>query len=149
MRGAVVAPNQLTGITHFGIEVGDLAGTVATLLKRGAAIDEPGRTPSRALFARMKDPEGTQIEVMELTPESLQVMPTCPATGAESTRHRTGRHPEILDRLVAEYRSWNETMQPLDPGSYTSGPTGVELADHYAVTAPKNIGHLAPGTTGR
>ncbi len=59
------------------------------------------------------------------------------------------RHPEILDRLVAEYRSWNETMLPLDPGSYTSGPTGAELADHYGVTTPKNIGHLAPAATGR
>ncbi len=66
------APNQPTGITHFGIEVGDLAGTVATLRQRGATIDDPGRTPSQALFARTKDPEGTQIEVMEFTPESLQ-----------------------------------------------------------------------------
>jgi catechol 2,3-dioxygenase-like lactoylglutathione lyase family enzyme len=65
-------PNQPTGITHFGVEVGDLAGTVATLRQRGATIDDPGRTPSKALFARMKDPEGTQIEVMEFTPESLQ-----------------------------------------------------------------------------
>jgi catechol 2,3-dioxygenase-like lactoylglutathione lyase family enzyme len=65
-------PNQSTGITHFGVEVGDLAGTVATLRRRGATIDDPARTPSQALFARMKDPEGTQIEVMEFTPESLQ-----------------------------------------------------------------------------
>ncbi len=66
------AQSQPTGITHFGIEVGDLAGTVATLRKRGATIDEPGRTPSGALFARMKDAEGTQIEFMEFTPDSLQ-----------------------------------------------------------------------------
>jgi lactoylglutathione lyase len=65
-------PEQRTGITHFGIEVGDLAATVAMLRKHGVTIDDPGRTPSGALFARMKDPEGTQIEVMELTPESLQ-----------------------------------------------------------------------------
>jgi catechol 2,3-dioxygenase-like lactoylglutathione lyase family enzyme len=65
-------PNQPTGITHFGIEVGDLAGIVATLRQRGATIDDPARTPSQALFARTKDPEGTQIEVMEFTPESLQ-----------------------------------------------------------------------------
>jgi catechol 2,3-dioxygenase-like lactoylglutathione lyase family enzyme len=66
------APNQPTGITHFGVEVGDLAGTVATLRGRGATIDDPGRTPSGALFARTRDPEGVQIEVMEFTPESLQ-----------------------------------------------------------------------------
>lgn len=65
-------PNQPAGITHFGVEVGDLAGAVATLRQRGAAIDDPARTPSQALFARTKDPEGTQIEVMEFTPESLQ-----------------------------------------------------------------------------
>jgi catechol 2,3-dioxygenase-like lactoylglutathione lyase family enzyme len=65
-------PNQATGITHFGVEVGDLAGTVATLRQRGATIDDPARTPSRALFARTKDTEGVEIEVMEFTPESLQ-----------------------------------------------------------------------------
>jgi catechol 2,3-dioxygenase-like lactoylglutathione lyase family enzyme len=66
------APNQPTGITHFGIEVGDLAAEVAALRARGATIDDPGRTPSGALFARMRDSSGVQIEVMEFTPESLQ-----------------------------------------------------------------------------
>jgi len=66
------APNQAAGITHFGIEVGDLASEVALLRQRGATIDDPGPTPSKARFARMKDRDGVQIEVMEFTPESLQ-----------------------------------------------------------------------------
>jgi hypothetical protein len=52
-----------------------------------------------------------------------------------------GRHPEIYARLVAEYRAWNETMLPLDPGSFTEGFTGKELADHFGITESKNIGN--------
>ncbi|MEO8466641.1 MAG: VOC family protein [Gammaproteobacteria bacterium] len=66
------APNQATGLTHFGIEVGDLASEVAALRQRGAKVDDPGPTPSKALFSRMQDRDGVQIEVMEFTPESLQ-----------------------------------------------------------------------------
>ena len=66
------APNQQAGITHFGIEVGDLNAEVAALRQRGATLDDPGRTPSQALFSRMRDRDGVQIEVMEFTPQSLQ-----------------------------------------------------------------------------
>lgn len=66
------APNQAAGITHFGIEVGNLAQEVAALRQRGVKIDDPGRTPSKALFSRMQDRDGVQIEVMEFTPDSLQ-----------------------------------------------------------------------------
>jgi arylsulfatase A-like enzyme len=50
------------------------------------------------------------------------------------------RRPEIYARLVADYRAWNETMLPLDPGVSTNGPMGSQLADHFGVTKPKNIG---------
>jgi len=65
-------PNQPTGITHFGIEVGDLSATVAQFRQRGAIVGEPGLTPAKALFTRMTDPDGVQIEVMEFGSESLQ-----------------------------------------------------------------------------
>lgn len=52
------------------------------------------------------------------------------------------RHPEIYARLVAEYRAWNETMLPLDPGAFTEGFTSKELADHFGITESKNIGDL-------
>jgi arylsulfatase A-like enzyme len=54
------------------------------------------------------------------------------------------RHPEIFARLVADYRAWSATMLPLDPGANTDGPTGAEIADHFGVTKPKDIGDLAP-----
>jgi hypothetical protein len=31
-------------------------------------------------------------------------------------------------------------MLPLDTGANTDGPTGSQLADHFGVTKPKNIG---------
>jgi arylsulfatase A-like enzyme len=52
------------------------------------------------------------------------------------------RHPEIYARLVADYRAWNDTMLPLDPAANSDGPTGSQLADHFGITKPKNIGSL-------
>ena len=40
------------------------------------------------------------------------------------------RHPDICDRLVAEWFQWNSTMLPEIDASYTSNFTGSELADH-------------------
>jgi catechol 2,3-dioxygenase-like lactoylglutathione lyase family enzyme len=65
-------PNQQTGVTHFGIEVENLASTVAQLRAKGLTVGEPGRSPANALFSRTNDPEGVQIEIMEFGPESLQ-----------------------------------------------------------------------------
>jgi len=45
------------------------------------------------------------------------------------------RHPDVYERLVATWQSWNETMLPLDPKSYTLGFTGAELADHFGAPA--------------
>jgi arylsulfatase A-like enzyme len=52
------------------------------------------------------------------------------------------RHRDVYDRLVAEYRAWNATMLPLDPGAYTEGFTGKQLADHFGIRRQKNIGNL-------
>jgi arylsulfatase A-like enzyme len=43
------------------------------------------------------------------------------------------RHPDIYQRLVAEYRSWEATMLPLDFEAFTSGFTGDTWADHFGV----------------
>jgi arylsulfatase A-like enzyme len=45
------------------------------------------------------------------------------------------RHKEVYQRLVADWNAWNETMLPLDPQSYTDGPTGAQLPDHFGVKA--------------
>ena len=65
-------PNQQTGVTHFGIEVENLASTVAQLRSKGVTVGEPGRSPANAQFTRTNDPDGVQIEIMEFGPESLQ-----------------------------------------------------------------------------
>jgi arylsulfatase A-like enzyme len=52
------------------------------------------------------------------------------------------RHPEIYARLVGEYRAWSATMLPLDPKSFTDGPTGAQQADHFGIKQSKNIGDL-------
>jgi arylsulfatase A-like enzyme len=45
------------------------------------------------------------------------------------------RRRDIYERLVAEWNSWNATMLPLDPESFTGGFTGAQLADHFGVKA--------------
>jgi lactoylglutathione lyase len=65
-------PNQATGITHFGLEVADIDGTVAHLRQQGLTIADPGLTPAKARFFRMNDLDGASIEVMEFTSESMQ-----------------------------------------------------------------------------
>ncbi|HUL83560.1 MAG TPA: VOC family protein [Gammaproteobacteria bacterium] len=65
-------PNQLPGITHFGIEVEDLDAEVAALRAAGLTVADPGLTPSKARFVRITDPMGVQIEIMQFGPDSLQ-----------------------------------------------------------------------------
>jgi catechol 2,3-dioxygenase-like lactoylglutathione lyase family enzyme len=67
-----VGPDQPAGITHFGLEVGDIAATVAQLRQQGVTAADPGLTPARARFTRIADRDGAQIEVMEFTAESMQ-----------------------------------------------------------------------------
>ncbi len=48
------------------------------------------------------------------------------------------RHPEIYDRIVAEWATCNAAMLPETDGSYTISFTGDQLADH--IGAPKATG---------
>jgi len=45
------------------------------------------------------------------------------------------RHPDVYERLVAQWNEWNSSMLPLDPQSFTGGFTGAQLADHFGVRA--------------
>lgn len=62
------------GIKHFCLWVDDLAATLADLERRGVTIDRSqvrvGRTGSRIYF--VSDPDGVQVELMELLPDSMQ-----------------------------------------------------------------------------
>jgi lactoylglutathione lyase len=60
------------GLTHFAVEYGDLNSAVARMRQQGATLADPGLTPGRALFSRLRDPDGVQIEIMEFGPESQQ-----------------------------------------------------------------------------
>ena len=60
------------GLTHFAVEFGDLKSAVARMRQQGATMADPGLTPGRALFTRLRDPDGVQIEAMEFGPESQQ-----------------------------------------------------------------------------
>ena len=65
-------PNQQPGITHFGIEVGDVQAAAADLRGKGINAPNPSPTPAKAMSTRIQDPDGVQIEVMEFGPEAAQ-----------------------------------------------------------------------------
>lgn len=46
------------------------------------------------------------------------------------------RHPEIYDRIVAEWGAWNASMLPEIDESNTFGFTGGQLADHIGASKP-------------
>jgi len=60
------------GLTHFALEFGDLNAAVARMRQQGGAMADPGLTPGKALFTRLRDHDGVQIEAMEFGPESQQ-----------------------------------------------------------------------------
>ena len=65
-------PGEEPGITHFGIEVGDIDSAVARLRENGVAANDPALTPAKARYTRIADPDGADIEVMEFGPDALQ-----------------------------------------------------------------------------
>jgi catechol 2,3-dioxygenase-like lactoylglutathione lyase family enzyme len=66
------AANQAAGVTHIGIETDDLAGSVANLRARGVTVGEVTVGVSKAQVARIRDPDGVQVEVMQMGADSLQ-----------------------------------------------------------------------------
>jgi lactoylglutathione lyase len=65
-------PGQQPGITHFGIEVGNIEAEVAQIRAAGADVGDPALTPAKAFYTRMHDRDGVEIEVMEFGPDALQ-----------------------------------------------------------------------------
>jgi lactoylglutathione lyase len=66
------AGNQAAGVTHLGIETDDLDASVANLRARGVTVGEVTVGVSKARVARIRDPDGVQIEVMQMGADSLQ-----------------------------------------------------------------------------
>ena len=63
---------QATGMTHFGMEVGDIDAAVDRLRAHGMTVADPGVTPANARYVRVRDADDVEIEVMEFGPESSQ-----------------------------------------------------------------------------
>ena len=66
------AAGRPTGITHVGIETGDVAASVANLRQHGFKVDDPTAGVSKARVGRITDPDGVALEIMEIGPDSLQ-----------------------------------------------------------------------------
>jgi catechol 2,3-dioxygenase-like lactoylglutathione lyase family enzyme len=64
--------DQVTGVTHFGMEVGDIDAFVERSRQRGMLVADPGVTPANARFVRIRDADNVEIEVMEYGPEASQ-----------------------------------------------------------------------------
>jgi catechol 2,3-dioxygenase-like lactoylglutathione lyase family enzyme len=67
-----VAADQPAGLLHFGIETDDVAASLQSLRAHGLTVADPTVGVSKARVARVADPDGVQIEVMEIGPDSLQ-----------------------------------------------------------------------------
>ncbi len=65
-------PGRLPGITHFGLQVDALQSTVTELRQRGIEVGDPFTGQTGAMIVNATDPEGVTIELLELSPESMQ-----------------------------------------------------------------------------
>jgi catechol 2,3-dioxygenase-like lactoylglutathione lyase family enzyme len=61
------------GITHFGLENGDVKAMAARIRQSGIKVDEPAATGrSGAVLTNAIDAEGVRAELLQFGPESLQ-----------------------------------------------------------------------------
>ena len=65
--------SDVIGLCHICLSTPDIHATYRAVQKRGGPLDTAVKTgKSGCLMFWTHDPDGTQIEIMELTPESLQ-----------------------------------------------------------------------------
>jgi catechol 2,3-dioxygenase-like lactoylglutathione lyase family enzyme len=67
-----VAADQPAGVTHFGIETDAVETSVASLRARGLAVADPTVGVSKSRVGRVTDPDGVQVEIMEMGADSMQ-----------------------------------------------------------------------------
>jgi catechol 2,3-dioxygenase-like lactoylglutathione lyase family enzyme len=60
------------GINHIGMAADNISDTVAELRKRGVMVADPRVGNSNAPLTTITDPNGVRLELMELTPDSMQ-----------------------------------------------------------------------------
>jgi catechol 2,3-dioxygenase-like lactoylglutathione lyase family enzyme len=68
--------NRPVGITHFGLLVEDLNGTVAALRQRGVMVTDPRSVGNQWMVANVTAPGGIRIELTQLGPESVPMKAT-------------------------------------------------------------------------
>jgi len=69
---APATEDRPAGLTHFGIQVDDVAAVKAMYESRGATPTEVRSGFTKAVLSNLFDPQGVQIELSEYPPESLQ-----------------------------------------------------------------------------
>jgi len=69
---APASPGAPVGVTHFGIWADDINSTAADLRRAGAKVEDVRVGRTNAPLTNVTDPNGVRIELVELTPESLQ-----------------------------------------------------------------------------
>ena len=67
-----VGPDQPAGVTHFGVETDDVETSIANLRAHGLTIADPTVGVSKSRVGRVTDPDGVQVEVMQMGPDSMQ-----------------------------------------------------------------------------
>ena len=64
--------NRPVGISHVGLQVEDIRGTIAALKQRGVTVEDPRVSSTKSLIANVTGPDNVRIELSQITPESLQ-----------------------------------------------------------------------------
>jgi catechol 2,3-dioxygenase-like lactoylglutathione lyase family enzyme len=66
------AADRPAGVSHIGVWADDVNSTVTDLRKNGVKIDDVRTGRTNAPLTNMTDPNGVRIELVELSPGSLQ-----------------------------------------------------------------------------
>jgi lactoylglutathione lyase len=69
-------PNRPVGLTHFGLLVDDINGSVAALKQRGVTVTDPRSVGEQWMVANVTAPSGIRIELTQLGPDSVPMKAT-------------------------------------------------------------------------
>ena len=67
-----VAAGQQPGLTHIGLQVGNIQAAVARLRQLNLKVEDIRVGRTRGPLSNTTDADGIRVELLELTPESLQ-----------------------------------------------------------------------------
>jgi len=68
--------NRPVGLTHFGLLVDDINGSVAVLKQRGLTVTDPRSVGEQWMVANVTAPGGMRIELTQLGPDSVPMKAT-------------------------------------------------------------------------